>query len=396
MAFQSYESSKRERKKSSILHQWTEESVRLFRLLSAKNWGETRLPKLTSFAKKLVSDKKITRAERMISKESKGWEGDVEPSGLGTLLTGGFLAEDIVVSPGGLTVFMFLPMEKSHDRTKLQRVQHFREVFGDGKLNESSLQAFADTKLYIPTDKNEATVQLNTAIKFLDLLTGRKSIASDGYRYGLQILQENGRKFVREVQRDRLFMIKYLYLLDCVFQSFCELLSTVAKGKDPLGKAHDRGLHIFMRKELDRELRSFLMLGSPPNLSLPQVLLPKRRGVNSEEGTRAPNAGPPKAAPIQAEPWMKTNPSPNPKWLIPEGKGFSDVFGKDTPENKRGFPKVVHHRTKKKIYPCLKYLCTGECPRGVSCNLSHCRAEHLSEEEVSKIDTRIEAIFPTP
>jgi len=240
---------------------------------------------------------------------------------------------------------MFLPMERSQDRTKEQRVQHFQEVFGDGKMNEKSIQAFAEAKLYIPSDKNEATIQLGTAIKFLDLVTGKKSIASDGYRYGLQIVQEHGRKFVREIQNDRLFMIKYLYLLDCVFQSFCELLVTTATGKDPLGEAHKRGLHLFMRQELDRELRSFLMIGSPPNLALPQVLVHKKRKET------------------------------------------------ESPENKRGFPKVTHHRTKKKVYPCLKHLCTGECSRGLSCNLSHFKTELLEPEESAKIDDRLAAVF---
>jgi hypothetical protein len=82
--------------------------------------------------------------------------------------------------------------------------------------------------------KSQTEDQLRIIIKFLDFITGKKSIASTGYRLGLRQLETQGRKFAKAIAEDKTFLVQYVYLLDCTFNHFCKELMTHARGKHPI------------------------------------------------------------------------------------------------------------------------------------------------------------------
>ena len=88
---------------------------------------------------------------------------------------------------------------------------------------------------------------------------------------------------------------------------------------------------------------------------------------------------------------MRDNPSPVKTWILPDGKSFSDIFGHH--ENRKGFPKIKHHRTGKKTNMCLKYASTGNCPRGLLCNLAHYNAKSLNTDTQTQAGTRFKAVY---
>ena len=397
LAFQGRESVRKERKKNSLLARWTPASRDLFRLLSAKSWKEKKMPKLNSFSTTLTSDKQMTRAERMISMASRNWEGEINRNGLVQFLTAGFLAQDIVRSPGGFTVFMFTTLERSSDPTKQERIDHLREIFGDGKMSESSLKSLADTSWSVPLDFNDAQVQLSTAIAMLDLLTRKKSIASDGYRYGLSVMKENSRKFVRQGKSDKLFFAKYLYFLDRVFQNFCSTLLESAKDRDPFKKPYQNEADEEMMQAIKSTMRSFLKYGANPNLPLPEALeqasrtggTPPSRGPGRDRNETDGTDGPKKRAP--EEPWMRENPSPVKEWLLPDGKTYGDFFG--TPDKRKGFPRLKHHRSGKKENMCLQYAVLGKCKKGGDCPMGHYKTSVLTDEFKAAADKRFGEVY---
>jgi len=334
LAQSSCRSTKREKKKSSLLSLWASDSVRLFRLLSSQGWEEERPPHLVSFAQSLVRDKKIHWASEMIAQVAAqdSWEGEVIDSGLASFLSGGFRAKDIVHSPSGFSVFMCLPMGHSIGESKAKRIQRMQEVFGSGKLTDESLKECASLSMLIPSSRMEATVQLSVAIRLLDLLTGEQSIAGDGYRFGATLMRRYGRRFEHASTEDPIFLVRYLYMLDCTFQSFCDRLVDSARGSDPLAACLDIHLDRFQKQRIETEMASFINIGAIPTLSLPAVLrarAPTTRGLialeETDTKTKSPSNAHPRTPPTNTEEpgchhevmWHKVNLSMDKNWCLP-------------------------------------------------------------------------------
>jgi hypothetical protein len=405
IAFNTRSSAKREKKRSSLFSTWTDESIKLFKLLSARSWNERKLPRLNRFAKKLVADKKLTASTRLITKASRKWEGDILDSGLTSFLSGGFLAESIVDEPGGLSLFMCCPLKFKTGRTKESRAQHIQEVFGKGGLSAASLQEFSATKLFVPANESEAEAQLKVLIRFLDLLTGEASIASAGYRFGLKVLKDEGRKFHNALAQDGTFLIRYLYLLDCTFQQFCEKVLEYGTGSDPIGHAAKKGhLKRFQVHMIQSEMKSFLRIGAVPTLSLPGILRSSRREGLLDFDAAKPDKDP-KFRPTDRDSWNNkrpgddepgwyiTNDQPVQDWALPSGKAFKDFFGRNNPKNQKGFPKFKHHKDGKLKFLCLHYQVLGTCSRGGDCNMSHIRPSDLDAEKRNIIGKRFTEVY---
>lgn len=77
ISFYTRKRSQHEQHKSSLFTTWMTDAVRLFRILWPQDWDERKLPRLNSFTKKLVSDRKITQASGLVSKMVRQWEGDI-------------------------------------------------------------------------------------------------------------------------------------------------------------------------------------------------------------------------------------------------------------------------------------------------------------------------------
>jgi hypothetical protein len=75
------------------------------------------------------------------------------------------------------------------------------------------------------------------AVRTLDLLTNHKSIASDGYRHGLEYLDGRRNTFHEEQEKDEMFMARYANLLDTAFQNFSSELASFHTDRDPIRRA---------------------------------------------------------------------------------------------------------------------------------------------------------------
>ena len=111
ISFYTRKTSQNEQKKSSLFATWTTDAIRLFRLLSWQGWRERTIPHLNKFVKKLVADRKITQASKLVSKTAHQWEGNILDSGLTGFLSGGFLAMSIDKESGAFLVFICCPLE---------------------------------------------------------------------------------------------------------------------------------------------------------------------------------------------------------------------------------------------------------------------------------------------
>ncbi|NER25771.1 MAG: hypothetical protein F6J96_34780 [Symploca sp. SIO1C2] len=83
----------------SFLGGWTDRSIRLFQILSAKDWTEKGVPHINKFAKKLLKGKRINRAIEIINDEADRWATKIEGSRLTNLITRGSEQGTSVILP---------------------------------------------------------------------------------------------------------------------------------------------------------------------------------------------------------------------------------------------------------------------------------------------------------
>ena len=208
----------------------------------------------------------------------------------------------------------------------------------------------------------------------------------------------------RALSKDGLFLTKFTYMLDCVFQSFCtELLSEAKGSRDPLGRAEKR-LANYQVDQIKGELRSFNIVGSIPPLSLPTII------EEIEARKRSPEAGeskkgrgengpkrPPESKGGEGKVFPTRNPHPVTAWKIPAGKTYKDYFGPIHKERISGFPKVPHHNpTRPNKGPtriCLSWHADGQCGRGGTCHHSHLDASKMTAEAKEEIHKLFLAIY---
>lgn len=400
---------KKEKQGESLLGDWTEKDKKLFELLSATNWDQEGVPELNKFAKSLVTGKrKVTRGIRLIQLEAeeRHWQGAVITSGLSKFLREGFRAEDIVEAPGGISPFSCQPASFVSVRTAEEEKQFMQDNFGNGKLNDEVLDALAKKVWFIPSSMLEATDMIETLIGLLDLLTNTNSIASEGYRFGLTTMKKHKRMFAIAEQKDKMFWVKFIYLMDTTFQGFCKRLVTYADREHPIQDAARR-LEGYQAESIYEAIQKTVAHGVVP-ADLPVPLL-FQRGIAAEEGElmgadpwgRAkgskmvtnPGAGDNKEGTKHPD-WFKKNPNPEGAWELPAGETFGSVFGGEVgKENQKGFPKFKHHQTGKSAFICLAYQVKGNCKRGASCFNAHVPPPKMKEAEKKKVAERLREVY---
>ena len=238
-------------------------------------------------------------------------------------LTKGFVSQE---RPGGFTAFMF-SLPRKNKQGKKDRKRNLRNVLGKkGEVDEDDLEYYAKNDFYIPKSVYEGEVQIQMAVRTLDLLTNKKSIASDGYRFGLEFLDRRRNTFHDEQEKDALFMARYVNLLDTAFQNFSTELGQFHTDKDPIRNAK-RSLRGQMADDIQRIMRD-IDYDVMPNLPLPPRLTEHdkstdggRRNLKEKEkdnGTDVDKSDSPA--------WWKTNPAVELAWRLPAGSKFKDWF----------------------------------------------------------------------
>jgi hypothetical protein len=156
----------------------------LFDALLASDWREKN-PKRTKEADLILQGRDVERHWNLLINLTEKWPGGVSKPAFIQFLTKGFISKE---RPGGFTAFMFSPPRKNK-RGKKDREWNLPNVLGkSSEVDEEDLEYYAKNDLYIPKSVYEGEVEIQMAVRTLDVLTNHKSIASDGYRYGLEFL----------------------------------------------------------------------------------------------------------------------------------------------------------------------------------------------------------------
>ena len=266
---------RKDREKASLLVGWSDEQKLLFRCFAARNWKTPGRPRMGDFAKDQFSKAKITRSIRMIrdKAEDQKWRGRVDDAAWVGFLRDGWLAPDGRAAPGGFTAFMCRPGHLTATPSQSQREQQVQDMFGDGKINTEEIRRLTKPGWHLPKDLYETMDQLRTTADLLDALTRDRGLPSEGYRHGFEVLGEYRREFHHALMEDNLLMVKFTTMVDRAFQRFCSSFLRCVHSRDPVLEARDAGLKGSQVRSINASLRSFLVVGTTFNVSLPLAFL---------------------------------------------------------------------------------------------------------------------------
>jgi hypothetical protein len=137
-------------------------------------------------------------------------------------------------------------------------------------VDKEDLEYYAKNDFYIPKSVYEGEIQIQMAVKVLNLMTNRKSIASDGYRYGLEFLHQRRNTFHEEQEKDEMCIARYVNLQNTAFQNFSSELASYHTDPDRVRRAR-RELQGRMTDDIKRIMRD-IDYDVLPNLPLPSRL----------------------------------------------------------------------------------------------------------------------------
>jgi hypothetical protein len=386
-------------------------------LSSEDGWNTRGIPDLNDFALKLV-DQKIFGATQLLRAQKKAlnWPGGLLKPGVGEFLKRGFVSEDVQVGPSGFSVLFFHPSCHADTDSEEFSIQQLNESFGDGKLPEEMMKTFSKLQIWVPQTVHDAEEQIDTAILFLKSICGESTIATGGYEAGLNQLKANRRLFR---SRGTMFLLNYMYMLDRVFQAFCQELLKYELEEDPIQVARLTGAQGWMSKLVDGPVQSWLVAGTVPLYSSPSAWDDRKFSeglvdLHGSKGRAAGGGGGGSSSPVAKKRKVERAAEDNKEkawhraldqdeyvkeWFLPEGEGrnFFSYFSPSKPENYLGFPKVAHHRTGRPAHICLRYIIGNGpgCSRGLSCLRSHVKMNDLSADEKSAITKQLKKVYGT-
>ena len=377
----------RENQRKSVLGRLTVPQRTLFDVLCATSWKDKR-PKMSKDARLLVDDRDPQKLINMVHDWTESWTGSVAEDGVIKFLTTGYMSRE---QPGGFTLFMFGPI-KLTPLTKKERERKISSALGKSDPSNEQIKEFAKQNFFLPPDVDNAETQLKTGVRFLEKMTARHGIASKGYRHGLKFLQSNRRDFLKAIEGDNMFMVKYAYMLDSIFQSFLRALSQYLGSRSPIPKAR-RELQHYMEDAISDTMRGFSH-NLTPNLTLPTALTM----IDSDSDAQ----GPPLKKKVKSEPpgdsppnWWSKNPRPAKQWKIPEGKQFADFFGTKSAhgkENLARLPSAPHHKDRAESRQlCARYQTVGKCSN--NCHMTHIKPVKMSSELREATSAAISAAY---
>jgi hypothetical protein len=129
---------------------------------------------------------------------------------------------------------MFKPITATHTKDKKGRQQQVRSMFRSTALNNKAIKYYAKNDFYLAKNLKGLKEQIYTCIKCLKKFTGRNGIATKGFEHKLKMLQDHKQIFHHLFRMDRLFPVKFAYLLDRVFQNLVNKLGNFYNNKNPI------------------------------------------------------------------------------------------------------------------------------------------------------------------
>jgi hypothetical protein len=133
---------------------------------------------------------------------------------------------------------MFSPLKHKRPSDKRDRKRNIKGTFGkDGALDDEAVEFYATLDYHMPESIHDAETHLEMAVLLLETLTGKRSITTDGYMRGLEIIEKNRASLHEEMSKDRRFMSRFLHFLDVVFNTFCDDLTEFHTRRSPIESA---------------------------------------------------------------------------------------------------------------------------------------------------------------
>jgi hypothetical protein len=388
---------------------WLPSAVFLLRILSAEEgWATEGLPNLSEFAHQLV-DMKISQATQLVRAKAKeeSWCGCILKSGLGDFLKRGFVAEDVNVAPSGFSVLFFHPSCFTETDSDEFNAQHLKETFGDGKISDDLIRALNKMQIYVPASTYEAADQLRAAISFLECVCGPKTIATGGYKRGLAIMEARRPRFEAETSTDKFFLLNYLYMMDRVFQSFCESILPYINQQDPIIFFAETKRADYMELLVDDPMDKWFVQGMKLSFQSPLILAGrgslegvvelngpgKRKSSGEGEGRAISTKGAKKRSTSEEDELAKEDYVHD--WKLPPGKRMSHFFAPHMKANIAGVPSVPHHHTGRPTAVCLRYQLENgpKCKRGKGCLLAHIRPSDMSPEAYDALSSHLKRVY---
>jgi hypothetical protein len=204
----------------SVLGRLSERQKDLFTLLSARDWHDEE-PQLNPNAKKLLKSNGAENQWNLVDDWSRSWPGMISKPGCIQFLSQGYASRQ---NPGEFTVFMFSPKRRIQ-RGKRDRTRNIKGIYGKkGEIDDKEVDYYASLDYFIPTTIYEGEVMLDMEVTFLETLTARKSIVTDGYAYGIDLIEQHRSTMYDAQEDDHMFIVRYLHFLDVVFNNLCHYL----------------------------------------------------------------------------------------------------------------------------------------------------------------------------
>jgi hypothetical protein len=252
-------------KKRGLFSRLTPNQGKLFTALSAKNWRDYD-PELNLMTKQLMADRDGNKIANLAEDWTQDWQGRVSKSGLLQFLTKGYRSEE---QPGGFTAFMFHP-SRIRSKSNMELEETIRSTLGEGKATEAMIKSYSKQDWYLPKTVADADIQLTTCRRFLEKLTCEGSVAVQGYLQGEKLLEKHAQVFERAILVDKLYLVKFLHLLDTIFQSFLKEFLNYMQEERPVRKTRQKLCH-FMKDWVNEIMRD-LEISQTPTLELPPAL----------------------------------------------------------------------------------------------------------------------------
>ena len=139
-------------------------------------------PEMSEFMKTLTMTKTPQKTVGQLKTETRDWAGTFSEGCCHRLLsTAGLLPEETNrANPGGFTISVFHAKTvdmggKGFDKSTAKLWEYF-----DMEVTDDTLAFYAKQGFFHPTNPNDMRIQLQTAHNFLELLTCKRSIATEG------------------------------------------------------------------------------------------------------------------------------------------------------------------------------------------------------------------------
>jgi hypothetical protein len=338
--------------------------------------------------KQLVEDKDPQRLRNVVDGWTQDWHGCVSYPALAQFMATGVMSRH---QPGGFTLFMFKPMGLRR-RTKDETKEMLRSAMGEYKVNDKILRDLAKTDWHLPMDIDSALRQIQTGWRFLELLFCEDTIAAEGYRCGETVLKTHRYRIAKALETDKLFLVRYLHLLDSIFQVFLgELVGYFGQQEHPLPAARRRLTH-YMANRVDECMRQ-VDIGQLPNLALPKGIS-EATERDSKPAPTSKGGNPPGFTGASSQTPVENPEKPLDFWKGPEGKSFQALWLKGGEKSRKGLgllPRVTHHLSGKHASLCVKFQREGRCRSG--CPFAHLPSSQLSPKESEDCRKACKAVY---